>query len=565
MESETPTMVAPAQLPEQEPPENGVKGLRHWKSDLMAGLIVSLVSVPLSLGIAVASGAPPITGLISSIIAGLIFPFLGGAYVTISGPAAGLAPVVYASILALGHGQMDSGYKLVLAVICIAGLLQVVLSYLKAARLSSMFPASAVEGMLASIGILIIAKQVPNFIGHPFKAHEFFGLVAEAPSEILRLDPKVFAVSLICLCVLFSMNLLKSTRLKFVPPQLVAVILGIALGKAFELDPKFMIHIPENVFHGITFPNFSGLFGDAGLWITALGCALTLTMVDGCESLATIMAIDKIDPYKRRSNPDRTLFAMGVSNILSSLAGGLTIIPGGIKSTTCIISGGKTLWANFYNAVFLICYVLLARDVINAIPLGCLAAVLMHIGYKLCAPSKWVRVGKVGVEQLVIFASTVLVTLSTDLLWGLIFGTALKFLITIFYSMRNSFILNHNPVSAKNTFGEIVRMFKDPVTSQGFVNGVYTVRFDGPVVCFNLNHVSRELAKVPRSATKIQLHFSPSVGIIDHTTASMLMAFKADLERSGHEVLLEGLQNMCMSSQSVASCMRHTVPAKTSV
>lgn len=561
MESQTTNLVRGSEpVPASESPRNGVHGLRHWKSDLMAGLIVSLVSVPLSLGIAVASGAPPITGLISSIIAGLIFPFLGGAYVTISGPAAGLAPVVYASILAFGHGQMDSGYKLVLAVICIAGLLQVILSYLKAARLSSMFPASAVEGMLASIGLLIIAKQVPNFIGHPFKAHEFFGLVTEAPSEILRLDPKVFAVSIVCLGVLFGWALLKRTRLRFIPPQLVAVVVGVVMGHCLQVDPKFMIHIPDNIFHGFTFPNFQGLFENQGLWVTALGCAITLTLVDGCESLATIMAIDKIDPFRRQSNPDRTLFAMGMSNMLSSLAGGLTIIPGGIKSTTCIISGGKTLWANFYNAMFLILYVCAGRELINSIPLGCLAAVLIHIGFKLCAPSKWIKVAKIGPEQLLIFGSTVLVTLSSDLLWGLIFGTALKFLITVFYSIRNAIELHHN-VSLASLSREIVRMFKNPVSSHATMGDVHVVRFDGPVVCFNLSRVNHELSAVPTNCPKVQLYFTPEVGIIDHTSATMLMTFKADLERCGREVDLIGLEKMSMSSPT-SSCMRHTVPAK---
>lgn len=542
---------------DNEKPENGIKGLRHWKQDLVAGLVVSLVSVPLSLGIAVASGAPPVAGLISSIIAGLIFPFLGGAYVTISGPAAGLAPVIYVAILALGQGHMDVGYKLCLAVISIAGLLQIILSYLKAAKLSTMFPSSAIEGMLASIGLLIIAKQIPNFIGHPFKAHEFFGLIAETPSELLALDPKAFAIAAICLVILFGSIVLKNTRLKNVPPQLIAVIAGIVLGKCFGLDDKFMIHIKDNVFHSFVFPDFSGLFHDSKLWITALGCAVTLTLVDGCESLATIMAIDNIDPFRRKSNPDRTLFAMGVSNLLSSLAGGLTIIPGGIKSTTCIISGGRTLWANFYNALFLVLYVGLGRELINSIPLGCLAAILIHIGYKLCGPARWIKVSQVGVEQLVIFSATVLVTLSTDLLWGLLFGTAVKFLLTLFYSLRNSFQIQHKVLCPSVFMGEVARIFKNPVCCSKKTNNAYIVEFNGPVVCFNLNHVAKELEKVPNDK-KVILHFSPEVGIIDHTSAARLQTFKIEHARMESEVEFVGMEQMCMKSQTPA-CMRHSV------
>src|SRR3954467_354889 len=175
-----------------EKPCNGLAGLKHWRHDLLAGLVVSLISVPFSLGIAVASGAPPICGLISAIIAGLVLPFLGGSYVTISGPAAGLAPALLAAMTLLGRGDLVMGYPLLLVAICLTGLVQVVLARLKAARFSALFPSTVVEGMLASIGLLIIAKQLPLLVGHPFRAHEFWGIVAGAPAQFASMEPKVF-------------------------------------------------------------------------------------------------------------------------------------------------------------------------------------------------------------------------------------------------------------------------------------------------------------------------------------------------------------------------------------
>lgn len=166
-----------------EKPQNGLAGLKHWRHDLVAGLVVSLVSLPFSLGIAVASGALLICGLISAIIAGLVLPFLGGSYVTVSGPAAGLAPVLLASMLLLGHGDLKVGYPLLLVAICLTGVVQVVLAHFKLARFAAIFPASVVEGMLASIGLLIIAKQLPLIFGSPgnhFTAHEFWGILSEA-------------------------------------------------------------------------------------------------------------------------------------------------------------------------------------------------------------------------------------------------------------------------------------------------------------------------------------------------------------------------------------------------
>lgn len=542
-------------------PENGIKGLRHWRQDLVAGLIVSLVSVPLSLGIAVASGAPPIAGIVSSIIAGLVFPFLGGANVTISGPAAGLAPVVFASICTLGHGNMDVGYPLVLAVISLAGLAQIILSKMKAAGLSCMFPSSAVEGLLCAIGLLIIAKQIPNFIGHPYKAHEFFGIIAETPSDLLLLNRDVFLVSAVSLLLLFALSNVKTKAMKIVPPQLIVVFIGIGLGQLFHLDPKLLIHIPSDFMkHGIVMPDFLGLFQNSTLWVSAIGCVITLALVDGCESLATIMAVDKIDPFHRKSNPDRTLFAMGVSNICSSLAGGLTIIPGGIKSTTCVVSGGRTLWANFYNAMFLILYLCVARDMINMIPLGVLAAVLIHIGFKLCAPKKWIRIAAIGREQLFIFASTVLVTLWTDLLIGLLFGTAMKFLVSWALVVQANLRQIHGGSPLHVMARSFRSLFVNPVTWTNDTDGVYNLRFDGPVVCFNSLHVSRELGKIPATATGVRLHFGQNVGLIDHTSNANITRFVEDWKRChAGKVELLGLGSMRHHSRDHES-MRTTKP-----
>lgn len=554
---------------ELEKPENGLKGLKHWREDLVAGLIVSLVSVPLSLGIAVASGAPPIAGIISSIIAGLIFPFLGGAYMTISGPAAGLAPVVLTAIVALGHGNMGVGYKLCLAAICFAGLVQIFLSLVKAARLSAIFPSAAIEGMLASIGLLIIAKQIPNFIGHKFQAHEFFGLISELPAQILVMNPKVLAISAVCLFILIGLSQFKSPHLKIIPPQLIVVFVGIAMGNVLGLDPNLLIQIPDKVLSGIACPDFQGLLANKALWISVIGCVLTLTLVDGCESLATIKAIDKIDPYHRNSNPDRTLLAMGVSNVCSSMVGGLTIIPGGIKSTTCILSGGKTLWANFYNAIFLLIYLFLAKDLINMIPLGVLAAILMHIGYKLCAPKRWARMAIIGWEQLAVFSSTIIMTLATDLLWGLLFGTALKFMLTLIFYVRNdlSILVGYRKPATKMALLRLIannakRMFSNPVVwrKTDEKDGIHVVYINGPVVCFNSMAMNREIERIPANAQKVQFFFGPGVALIDHTSVTNLIAFSNTMKlRRNVQVELLGFDLMCRCSKDEA-CMRVANP-----
>ena len=417
-----------------EKPQNGIAGFKHIRHDILSGIVVSLVSLPLSSGIAIASGVPPIYGLISAIIAGLIFPLIGGSYLTIAGPAAGLAPALMAVMIAMGGAgdaeHLGAGYHHLLVIIFMVGCVQIVMASLKLARFAAMIPISVVEGMLASIGCLIIVKQLPMLFGYTGKvhAHEFFEYVKESPEFARHLTTLPFAVAGASLVLLFVLGVFvkKVKLLQIVPPQLFAVVFGIVLGYCLNLggvaDGKFLIKLPETPFHGIHAPDFAGLLARQDLWYAAILAVVTLTLIDGVESLATAMAIDRIDPFKRKSQPNRLLLAMGVCNIASSLVGGLTIIPGGVKSKVNTASGGRTLWANFTNAICLIVYLMVGQQWINMIPKGVLAAVLIYTGWKMCEPLVWRHMAKIGKEQLALFTFTVLVTLLTDLLIGIIAG-----------------------------------------------------------------------------------------------------------------------------------------------
>ena len=345
-------------VPAIEKPQNGVAGLKHWRYDLMAGMQVAMVGIPLSLGIAIASGAPPVCGLISAIIAGFVFPFLGGAYITISGPAAGLAPAILAGMIALGNGDLAVGYPILLVAICFVGIIQVILSLFNAGRFALFFPISVVEGMLMAIGMLIIVKQITAFLGYitpPIKSIPKAILLI--PEQIMGMNPVVCAIGAVSLFLLFfltsMLSLIKQPWTKFIPVPLVVISLAAATAWFLGLPEKYLIHVPSDLFeHGIVFPHFAEAFSTPDLYWPLLLTIITLTLIDATESLATIQAIDKIDPFKRKSNPNVTLRAMGVSNTASSLLGGLTIIPGGMKSTTNMLVGGRTLWANFYYACF---------------------------------------------------------------------------------------------------------------------------------------------------------------------------------------------------------------------
>lgn len=524
-----------------EKPRNGVAGLKHWRYDLRSGFTVAMISLPFSMGIAITSGAPPICGIMSAIIAGFVLPFLGGSFVTISGPAAGLAPALFAGMITLGHTRLGRGgsqsellavgYPLVLVAIALAGVLQVILAKLKVARLSAIFPASAIQGMLAAIGLMIIVKQIPLFMGVKFEAHEFWAVLGEVPRHIESMNDQVLALGIGCLAVLFILSALPARLLKIMPPPVWAFVAGTLVSTfILKLDKPYLINVPGSLKHGIVFPHFGDTFAHAALVLPLAYLVVTLLLIDGTESLATIAAVDNIDTFRRRSNPDRTLLAMGVSNVASSMLGGLTIIPGMVKSTANILAGGRTQWANFYNACFLLAFLLLGRHLINMVPMAVLAAILVFIGYRLCKPALWLNVARVGGDEFVIFTTTVFVTVTTDLLIGIAVGIVLKLLLNLWY-VGLWHTLRNGSEFAKPNFGvRFLSLFRNPVSERELDDSTYHLYLDGPLVCFNLFHVIRELGQgqLPHDIQAVHLHLSSRVPLVDHTTGESLRHFEEE-------------------------------------
>ena len=563
MSSHGPAAVTVDDIPASEKPENGVKGLKHWKYDLMAGLQVAMMGIPLSLGIAIASGAPPVCGLISAIIAGFVFPFLGGAYITISGPAAGLAPALLAGMIALGNGDLAVGYPILLVAICIVGIVQVILSIFDAGRFALYFPISVVEGMLMAIGMLIIIKQVPAFLGviiPPIKSIP--KAIISIPEQIMVLNPLICAIGAVTLFLLFFitsiLSRIKGAWAKFVPVPLVVIAMAGITAWTLGIEEKYLIHVPSDVFeHGIVFPHFAEAFTRSDLWWPLFITIVTLTLIDGTESLATIQAIDKIDPFKRKSNPNVTLRAMGVSNTASSLLGGLTIIPGGMKSTTNMLVGGRTLWANFYYACFQLLFLLFATALINQIPKSALAGLLMWVGWKLCSHKVFKRIFAVGKEQMFIAMVNVVVTLWTsDLLEGMIVGTAVKILLLVKDVVRAS--------PGEGVGAALKELFGNPLIRIGDARGPRDVRtvsatavlrgtvgemknpykiYLSSVTCMNLVKLDAALKKiVVPEGTKANYMLILAGKIIDHTTMEYLHNFQDRAIEAGHTCVLVGME-----------------------
>ena len=565
----------------EDKPKNGLPGLKHWQYDLIAGLQVALIGLPLSLGIALASGAPPIAGVISAIIAGFAFPFLGGAHIAISGPAAGLAPALLSGMLSLGHGDLATGYPLVLVAICLTGAVQVMLSAHNVGRFAMYFPMSVLQGMLAAIGILIILQQIPAFLGHLTPpARSIPEVILLIPDQVMGMNIQTFAVGVIALALLFALNsalVKKQPWARNIPAPLLVVFMGGVAGWVLHFPKESLVYVPYDVLaHGIHFPNFIDVWQRSELWLPLLTTVVTLTLINGVETMATINAIDKIDPFQRKSDPNVTLRTIGISNMLSGLAGGLTIFPGGIKSTANMIAGGRTLWANFYYAAFMALFVWFGPDLINRIPLTVLAAILIFIGWKLCAPAVFSRIWAIGKEQILIAVVCVIITLlSSNLLFGVALGVATKILllcrdlvIALIYDSRFRAVTHDSFFAC--LIASIKELFRDPVirigdgrvTSEilpvvsapgGYMKHPYKIYLSS-ISCMNVMKLDARL-KVFLDHGPMRHNFMLILRghLVDHTAMEYLHHFRNECLQEGHDCVIVGNENfMPHSSHALA-------------
>jgi MFS superfamily sulfate permease-like transporter len=425
-----------------KPPADGLEGLKeNYKSDILSGFLVFLIALPLCLGISMASGFPPIGGIFTAIIGGIIVGFTGGARLTIKGPAAGLIAIAAASVEAMGQGEADpmAGYKYTLAIVVVAGLIQVIFGLLKAGKLGEFFPASVVHGMLAAIGIIIISKQIHTVFGVKPVAKEPLHLLAEIPNTLATMNPEIAVIGLVSLAILITLPLIKNKYVKMIPAPMLVILVAIPLGHFFDLEhthkylflhhsygigPNYLVTLPSNILSGIQFP----LWGKIFTW-EAFKFVMMFALVGSIESLLTVKATDGLDPYKRKSDMNRDLVAVGAGNALAGFIGGLPMIAEVVRSSSNVSNGAKTRWANVAHGLFLLIFVALAPSLIHQIPLTALAAMLVFTGYRLASPIQFVSTYKIGKEQLLVFFSTVIVTLATDLLLGVAVGVAIEMLV----------------------------------------------------------------------------------------------------------------------------------------
>jgi len=404
------------------------KGLsfRYLKNDLPSGLVVFLVALPLCLGISLASGAPFFSGLISGIIGGVVIGSLSGTKLSVSGPAAGLAALVLAAITNIG------AFDLFLCAVLIAGILQILMSLAKLGGIANYFPSSVVKGMLTSIGILIIAKQIPHAVGYDKNEKgiltELFTLGDEDWHQLLQplqhIDVGVFLICIISIIIIlvWERPFIKN-RVKFIPGALVAVVISIGINEIFKatqspltIGSEHLVQIKAaesagEFFSFFTLPDFSG-FLNSKVIVTGIMIAVIATL----ETLLSIEAIDNLDPERNVTNTNRELFAQGVGNAVSGLIGGLPITSVIVRSSANLHAGAKSKLSTIFHGLLLLVSVITIPQLLNYIPLSALAAILLLTGYKLCKLPVFSAMLKNGKYQFIPFFVTVVVILSIDLL-----------------------------------------------------------------------------------------------------------------------------------------------------
>ncbi|MFQ3582377.1 MAG: SulP family inorganic anion transporter [Chloracidobacterium sp.] len=465
--------------------------IANLRYDFPAGVVVFLVALPLCLGIALASNAPLFSGIIAGIIGGLVIAPLSGSQLSVSGPAAGLAVIVAQGIVTAGD------FRAFLAAVVVAGALQIVFGLMRGGALADYIPNCVIKGMLAGIGIVIILKQIPHALGRDqdftftdtlsFLKFEESSTVGAIITGILSAQPAAVAITIVSLLVLLTWDHPKLKQLPWLtllPGPLVVVILGVLInevlrvsGSAFYLraDEAHLVTLPvatgfTSFLSQLTLPDIEALRRPE---ILKLGA--TLAVIASLETLLSVEAADKMDPFKRLSKPNQELFAQGIGNILSGLIGGLPITAVIVRTTANVYAGGRTRLSGFIHGVLLLFAVVLVPDLLNRIPIASLAAILLLVGYKLAQPSLFQSMYAQGYAQFAPFIVTVVAIVATDLLVGI--GIGLIF--GLFFVIR----ANYRSAVTLVSHGD-----------------AYLLRFNKDVTFVNKTELKRKLQSIPDGA-----------------------------------------------------------------
>lgn len=513
---------------------NGLRGWRgSWQGDLRASISVAFISIPLGLGIGLASGVPPLAAVFPSVIGGLLFAWFTGGNVAVHSTPKMLIGVTAAAVVTLGGNDLLLGYRLFLAAVVIAGLLQFLLGMLRLGVLGDLVPASVIKSLLAAVGVIIIVKQIPVLLGshlHPKDVVELIGSTADLLKDT---NPVIAILGLASVVIMFLHPKMESPIIKAIPAAVWVIIVSIAysygLGFAeggeilsFSYGPTFLIDLPDQIMDAVVHPDFS-------IWKTSVfwNVVVAVVIVSSIEGILSAKAIDRLDPLKRKSNVNRELRVVGLATTVSGFVGGLPVIPGIVPSSVGVSHNGKSPLMDVFQAAWIVLLVVALGSQLQHIPLAALAGILVHTGYKLLNPSEIANTYRIGWDQTIIFFVTLVVTLTTDLIVGIsvgIFSTLvihivrLRSIVKLFTILFRPNVVTYQEDDADNKFH---------VSVKGYINFL------------NYPRLKKALDVIPYDAS-INVDLSLTE-FIDHTVLEHLSEFEESHIRRGGDFEIIGM------------------------
>lgn len=545
-----------------EAPKEGLAALTaHFKSDFVAGATISLIALPLCLGIAAAANLPPIAGLFTAIVGGMLASRIAGAHMVVSGPAAGLIVANLAAVETLGGSAPDptcdastacahyaAGYPHALGAMMVASMIIMLFGVFKAGKLGDFFPSAVIHGMLAAIGLIIMVKQLFVALGtKTLIAKEIaewkhnggfeYGLVGDfvhIPDAFAHLYEPAAIIGAVAIAIVFIHPFIPVKVIKAIPSALWVLVATIPLGKALDLaTPKsfsfgdtefqqvFLVKLPPNIMAGVAHPSFDKITQSA-FWIAVI----TIALITSIESMLSEVAVDTLDPYRRRTNLNKGLFSNGAGSFVASFIGGIPMVSEIVRSSANISSGAKTQWANFWHGAFLLIFLLIGKPVIDMIPSAALAGILITVGFKLASPRQFMHVMEIGREQLFLFTLTMVAVLCSDLLIGVAIGIVAQLAIHFYHGTP------------------ILNAFKPDIAAVPTANGAH-IKISGSVIFSNYLGIKNHILKTVKEtkAKDITLDFKEAM-LVDHSVMTALRSLENLLEENGRTLKMINMDHM---------------------
>ena len=504
------------------------------RSNIFAGFVVSLIALPLALGLAVASGFPMVAGIVTAVVGGVLVSIFGGSYVTITGPGYGLVVVLLSAVAVLGDGDMQMGYLYALSAVILSGGLLLLFGFLRFGALSDFFPASAIQGMLSAIGVTLLVKQFYVMLGDMKNKGTVVELLTGVPELVKSLvfapSGQIYAVSIgvISLSIMLFYSKITNRFFRLIPAPMWVILLALGFDAYFSIvgsenpiSKKLLISLPNDMLTSVPTPDFSK-WKEPVFW----GIVLSITLVSSIESLLSIKAVDKLDPEKRRSNINKDMRALGIATIVSGFLGGMNVGTVISRSSVNVNNQATNRSSNFFHAIFLLLFVIVFQKQLGKIPFTALAAILVYTGYKLTAPAIFVRMYRIGKEQLFVFLTTLIATLLTDLISGILIGLLATFVVHVV--LNKAFWL-----FSRNLLKPNVLMYKEAETKSYYVSVIHFCTF------LNFYKLKAKLDMIPQT-DKVVVDFS-LCSFVDHTVQESLHNYEELFVRKGGVVEIIGL------------------------